>query len=222
MPPPRSLRAPYFSGQVGDPIEDFLREYEEQASICALTNRQKVETVVRYIPTALRDLWKSLDGYITHDWADLRRSLEHIYANASARSRHSKQKLHDFIRYSSKQQMTEEEDVLQYYRRFLVFSKPLMDARRLTDEECNKAFWLGFHPRDRSRMFARLIARHPDQDADEHFNYLDVYNVARSTFKGNYLLDTELEDPWDELQFSRASQTDRAFERWFEQEPRDP
>src|SRR6266446_5978492 len=31
MPPPCSHRAPYFSGQVGDPIEDFLREYEEHA-----------------------------------------------------------------------------------------------------------------------------------------------------------------------------------------------
>ena len=61
-------------------------------------------------------------------------------------------------------------------------------------------------------MFARLIARNPDQDADEHFNYLDVYNVARSTFKGNHLLDMELEDPWDELQNSRSSWMDHAFE----------
>ena len=221
MPPPRSHRAPYFSGNVDDPIEDFLREYEELADDCALTSQQKVETIIRYIPVKLRDLWKSLDGYVTQDWAALKRVLEHTYDGASARSRHSKQKLYDFARYSSKTQMNEEEDVLQYYRRFLIFSKPLVDARRLTEEECNKMFWLGFHPRDRSRMFSRLIAKHPDQNSDEHFNYLDVYKVARATFSGNHLLDLELDDPWDDPPSSRRNHSDRAFERWLEQEERD-
>ena len=117
--------------------------------------------------------------------------------------------------------MNKEEDVLQYYRQFLIFSKPLVDAWWLTEEECNKMFWLGFHPRDRLRMYARLIAKHPDQNSDEHFNYLDVYKVARATFSGNHLLDLELEDPWDDPESFRGSRSDRAFERWLAQENRD-
>jgi hypothetical protein len=79
MPPPRSHRAPYFSGRVGDLIEDFLNEYEELANSCGLTDCQKVETIIRYIPLTLQDLWKSLDGYLVHDWTDFRRVLKDIY-----------------------------------------------------------------------------------------------------------------------------------------------
>ncbi|KAI0267962.1 hypothetical protein BGY98DRAFT_374765 [Russula aff. rugulosa BPL654] len=151
MPSARSNRAPFFSGQVGDPIGEFLTEYEELADSCGLTNQQKVETIIRYIPLTHRDLWKSLEGYATHHWADFRLGLEDIYAGISAHSRHSKQKLYDFVKYASKTRMNEEEDVQRYYCRFMIFSKPLKDSQRLTDEECNKTFWLGFHPRDRRK-----------------------------------------------------------------------
>ncbi|KAH9988494.1 hypothetical protein BJV77DRAFT_949502 [Russula vinacea] len=115
MPPPRSHRTPYFSGWVSDPIEDFLTEYEELANSCSLSDQQKVETVIRYIPLPLRDLWKSLYGYLARDWIDLKLTIEEIYNNTSALSRHSEQKLLDFVRQSSKSRMSNEEDVLQYY-----------------------------------------------------------------------------------------------------------
>jgi hypothetical protein len=78
MPSRRFHYAPYFSGRVSDPIEDFLDEYEELANSCGLTDRQKVETIIRYIHLTLRDLWKSIDGYIAHDWMNFRRELDDI------------------------------------------------------------------------------------------------------------------------------------------------
>jgi hypothetical protein len=47
-PSHRSHCAPYFSGQAGDSIEDFLCGNEELTNYCGLTDRQKVETVIRY------------------------------------------------------------------------------------------------------------------------------------------------------------------------------
>ena len=38
MPSARDNKAPYFSGQVGDPLDEFLREYEELATTCTLNN----------------------------------------------------------------------------------------------------------------------------------------------------------------------------------------
>ena len=84
MPSARDNKAPYFSGQVGDPLDEFLREYEELATTCTLNNQQKVETILRYIPSDLRDLWKILDGYATHDWTLFRQSLEKLYQSTSA------------------------------------------------------------------------------------------------------------------------------------------
>ena len=71
----------------------------------------RVETIIRYIPVTFRDLWKSLDSYAAHDWIDFRLALEDTYDSTSAHSRHSKQKLYDFARYSSKSR-NEEEDML--------------------------------------------------------------------------------------------------------------
>jgi hypothetical protein len=77
-----------------------------------------------------------------------------------------------------------EEDVLHYYHQFLVLSKPLSDSQRLTTSERNKVFWHGFHSRDHAEMYARLIAKHPDQLSGIYFDYLDIYKVARATFSG--------------------------------------
>ena len=69
MPYAKDNKAPYFSARPGDILDDFLREYEELATTCTLTDQQKVETILRYIPPELRDLWKILEGYSMHDWA---------------------------------------------------------------------------------------------------------------------------------------------------------
>lgn len=123
-------------------IEDFLSEYEELADEYGLTDRQKVKTIICYIPLSLRDFWKSLDGCLAHSWMDLRLTPEEIYESTSARSRHSKQKLLDLVRHSSKSCMNNE-DVLCYYRQILTLSKPLLNAQRLrvSTNPRNNLFW---------------------------------------------------------------------------------
>lgn len=79
MPSPRSHDMPYFSGWPNDPLADFLHEYDGLASNLSLTSTQKVETILRYIPSDLRDFWQTLDSYRdfwqtlnsynTKDWA---------------------------------------------------------------------------------------------------------------------------------------------------------
>jgi hypothetical protein len=222
MPPPRSNRTPHFSGQVGNPLKDFFYEYKEFADSCGLTEHQKVETVIRYIPISLQDFWKSQNGYSTGDWADLKHDLLDIYDDTPAQSHHSKQKLVDFIRWSAKLHMHDEEDVQEYYQQFLVLSKPLLDAHHLTIGECNKAFWCGFHSKDRHKMYIRLIANNPFHLAREHFNYLDVYKVARATFSGNHLLDLDKDDQWEEPQGAKDRWSGCTPKRWLDQEERGP
>ena len=101
---------------------------------------------------------------------------------------------------------------------FLVLSKPLLDSQRLIAGKPNKAFWHGFHSRDNAEMYARLIDIHPDQPSGVYFDYMGFYKVARVTFLGDHLLYLELEDPWDEPRGTRISRTNRALERWLEQE----
>ena len=214
MPSARDNKAPYFSGQVGDPLDEFLREYEELATTCTLNNQQKVETILRYIPSDLRDLWKILDGYATHDWTLFRQSLEKLYQGTSARSKYSKRKLHDFVNYNSRSRMRSEDDVLQYYRQFHIFCQPLRESNRITTEECDAAFWFGFHPADRDKLFARLIAKAPDQYDDQHFPIEDVFKTARIVFTASPFLPIELQDSWDRYE--------QSYGRWYDQPDRNP
>ena len=98
MPSRRSHQAPYFSGKFGDPIEDFLVQYEELANCCGLTDREKVRIVTRYIPLSLHYFWMSLDGYKARNWTDLRRELKDAYKDSSAVNCHMEQEHHSKIR----------------------------------------------------------------------------------------------------------------------------
>ena len=64
MPYPKDSKAPYFSGRPGDLLDSFLQEFEELANQSALTAQQKLETILRYIPPTLQDLWKIFEGYL--------------------------------------------------------------------------------------------------------------------------------------------------------------
>ena len=44
-----SKLAPYFSGEVNDPIKELSQEYEELADSNGLTSQQKVETIIQYV-----------------------------------------------------------------------------------------------------------------------------------------------------------------------------
>jgi len=71
MPYLRAKFALYFSGEVDQDVKDFLDEYKEKANNNNLTRTQKVETVIWYVVKTQHHIWKSLPGYIDHDWDNL-------------------------------------------------------------------------------------------------------------------------------------------------------
>jgi hypothetical protein len=215
MPAPRSNKAPFFGDQSGDTLEVFLREYENLAATHGLTPREKVEQILRYVSPELCDLWQFLDGYSTKDWHAFKQSIKDIYGEASMMSRYSKQRLREFIKLTSKSRMADEEDVRTYYKRFLVLCKPLMQHRKITEEECNAAFWGGFHPEDRRLMIPRLIASYPHHPKAQPFDYEDVFKVARAEFTNGHFTAFTLEDDWEPSFMEEPSKPDPMFQKWF-------
>ena len=128
MPSPRSKTALCFSGEIHVPIEDFLKEYEELADGCRLTQWQKVETVIRYVSTSQHHIWTSLAGFAARDWNDLCRDLRKEYISPSTQGRYSKRKLVELANRSAELPMEEEADVINYHRDFNTLSKPLIEA----------------------------------------------------------------------------------------------
>ena len=190
-----------------------MQKYEELARDCRLSDQQKCETVLRYVAPTHQDLWKTLDEFRVYDWNGFRRALSDIYVNTASQRWYAKQKLVEFVESSSRSHMNDEDDVLQYYCRFLILLKPL-DSRCMNEEVRDKAFWRGFHPDDRRAMTSRLIAMNPYQRQDEAFHYQDVFKVARAVFTGPH--------KWQDQWYEPVGRRNKNAERWVDFEDEDP
>ncbi len=178
MPPPRSRHTLSFTGEGGDSLDNFLCKYEELANGHGLTEQQKVDWVIQYIDRSQRNLWKSLDSYMALDWVDLCNELQGMYLETPLERKYSKCKLSDFMNQTSKVRISEEKDVLDYFRQFNLLSKLLVNLCQLDIEGRNKYFWLGFHTEDREALKERLFAKFPDHPPGSYFDYKEVLRTA--------------------------------------------
>src|SRR5712672_3201658 len=105
--------------------------------------------------------------------------------------------------------MGREEDVITYFRKFLVLSKPLVDSVKLTSEDRNSLFWEGFHPDNQRHMEIRLLAQHPNHSDNNPFDYLDVYKTARAVCGGKCLSSLDDSDESDHNDDGADSDNDR-------------
>jgi hypothetical protein len=115
MPTPHPKLAPYYTGDIEEPISKFLQEYKELADSNGLTSCQKVETVMCYVNPTEHDLWPSLPGYIHHNWDKLCYELHEEYVDPTLQGQYSKQKLQDFASSTARILMMDEQAVLKYY-----------------------------------------------------------------------------------------------------------
>ncbi|KAI9432410.1 hypothetical protein BJY52DRAFT_1400296 [Lactarius psammicola] len=181
MPSPRSEYAPYYSG-CADTFEDFLDEFEGRAYDCELTDPQRVDAIIRYVDPSIQELCRTLSGFRPRDWSMFRQSLLDTFGCTTPRPQVMRQKLQSYVQDSSRTRMDSVDDVLQYYRDFLCLSAPIVHSGHLTEEDRDAAFWHGFHPEDRSKLWPRLIGKNPLQPHGIPFHFEDVLSCARGTF----------------------------------------
>ena len=112
MPAAKSQRAPCFSGQDDKILAEFLHEYEDLAVGNGLTEQQKVETILRYIPRSLRNLWVTLPGYRTARWRRFRSELDKLYPDIAACTRCTRQGLAKFVELSARSRICDENDIM--------------------------------------------------------------------------------------------------------------
>jgi hypothetical protein len=186
MPSVRSSRAPHFSGGEDELLTEFLREYEDLADGFGLTEEQKLYTILRYIPRTLKCLWVTRPGYQAGDWDDFRTSLEELYPDVTALSRHTKQGLDTFRELSAKSRIRDEAQVLKYYRNFLTVATPLLANHQITIGDFNAAFFKGFHPSIQGIIAERLEIVYPHHPVHEPFPVQGVLEAARRHFTPNH------------------------------------
>ena len=181
MPGPRSHHAPFFSSDANVPITNFLREFTSLADACGLTDRQKVDAILRYVPPKTFNFWTTLPGYAAKDWTTFSTSLEEMYPDTEAYTCYTKKGLQELVDRSNQKRLCDENDVINYYRAFHEISNHLT-AAQLSAEERNEEFFMGFHPEDREILSNRLYALKPNHPPRQAHDLQDVYQVARSYF----------------------------------------
>ncbi len=83
----------FFARLSDKPIADFLTDYGELADGHKLTSKQKVETILQYIPYSLRDLWQSLPSFASGNWMVFSVELEKLYPDLDVEMCYSRQGL---------------------------------------------------------------------------------------------------------------------------------
>src|SRR5229473_3995019 len=219
MPAPRSNNAPYFSGQQGDSLADFLHEYDSLASSLGLTGGQKVDTILRYVPASTREFWMTLDSYSLKDWRDFRTDLENLYPDTTAGSRYTRVGLQEFVRISAQTRIQDEDDLMLYYRRFLQISNPLRLSHQLSEEQRNEEFFNGFHRKDRDVIYDRLFTINLRRPVNRAPDLEETWEAARGYFTNNQF---HLHTARDALNNGPSNPDRRLMEQWFGRDTQDP
>src|SRR5882762_7699768 len=181
MPSARSNKAPLFSGEPQD-LKEFLTEYDDLAEAHHLTDKQKSENIIKYIPFDLRDLWCDQDSYATSSWDAFKKELTALYPDDSKVHRNTKQHLRELVRESARSRMHTTSDLSQYYRKFLTIAGPLVRKGKLSADDRDEQFWAGFHPANQDRLEDHLFTAHPNHDTTTPYDFQVVYDAARALF----------------------------------------
>jgi len=183
MPLLHSEEAPYYSG-CSNNFKEFLQEFEVHADVCRLMDQQCTEAIIHYIAPSMHNFWRSLDSYNSYDtdWLEYQQYLVDIFGRITLCHEAMRQDLLGFVKCTSRIHMHCEDDVLWYYRLFLVFSKHLVPVCHLTADERNLAFWCGFHPNDCSKLWLHLLAKIPYQPKNAPFCVKNVLTSAHAAF----------------------------------------
>ena len=93
-----------------------------------------------------------------------------------------KQELFNFVNWSSKLPMEDEEDFADYFERFQSLGNRLLFFRAISKWECNKLFWQGLHPKDRTALYPYILNKRPNQQpgANLGVKVQDLLKVRRA------------------------------------------
>jgi len=174
---------PYFSNDTINHFADFMHKYEALARANSLTHNKKVKVIFRYIAPNLRKFWKTINRYQNPtDWGVFHAALEAMYPDTSAATCFAKKALQELIYKTSCSWMSNEDDILDYYRLFLELSTPLTEARQLSNEDRDTKFFKGFHRDDREILSGCLFTMKPNHPQDKPYKLDDVFKAARGYF----------------------------------------
>jgi hypothetical protein len=104
------------------------------------------------------------------------------YSSTHTWSQFSRQKLQNFVDWSAKHLIKDEDDVAEYFEHFQSISNPLIYSKFMTKRECNELFWKGFHRDDCAMLYSHIVDRRPFQKPGADFNFRELFDRIHTIF----------------------------------------
>ena len=104
------------------------------------------------------------------------------YGRRTARNGSDKQKLYDYVNWSAKHLMEDEDDVAEYFEHFQALSKPVLYCYGISGRECNELFWQGFHPDDHAILYPHIVNSCPFWKPGPDFDFRKLFDKVHDIF----------------------------------------
>ncbi|CAK5283498.1 unnamed protein product [Mycena citricolor] len=177
MPPRGARGAPIFDSKQPRELLRFFSDLEYHFGAAGVTNDQeKKKHAVRYLPFDDAEVWESLESFAAPSSYDqFKAAVLKLYPGTDADRRYSLSDMHALIGEYASIGILSRVDYSEFYRRFLVITKFLVDKSRLSKAEQSRAFRRAISASSLwPRVHQRLQVKKPDVHPDDPYDITDM------------------------------------------------
>ncbi|CAK5274470.1 unnamed protein product [Mycena citricolor] len=177
MPARGARGAPEFDAKQPRQLLRFFTDLEFHFSLAGVTAEQEKKThATRYLSVDDQEIWESLDSFLApHSYASFKADVLKLYPGTDADRRYTLSDLHTLIGEYASVGILSRSDYSEFYRKFLVITKFLVDKARLSTAEQSQAFRRAISPPSLwSRVHQRLQIKKPDVHPDDPYDLTDM------------------------------------------------
>jgi hypothetical protein len=187
LPTRRERSAPSFDESQPEELERYFSDLEGLFDLYTVVNEEeRKQAALRYLPVRTEHLWKTAETYTdrTRSFAEFRAEIFRLYPGTSNDRTYTIQDFDVLIGHYARTGIISAGDLGDYYRRFLLISRYLIDKGRISVQEQSRSFLKGFQQHLEVRIRQRLQQKFVDHFPDDPYQLPDVYEAASYVLMG--------------------------------------
>lgn len=172
-----------FTGKSNE-VQDWTEAMDSILRHCNVDDAgQQVQASLRYVSHAVKMVLKELEAVKTPNWETLKKDIARLYDAERTESRYLEKDLDALVSKNARHKMKSLSKYRKYERRFMRVAGFLYRSSRISADQRNRYFWLGFHPSHRSIMELYIMKDLPSHDLANPFPKTNIESAAEKLFK---------------------------------------
>ena len=211
MPGRNERSAPSFNGSQPEELDRYF------ADLQALLDRHGVndsaeckQAAVKYLDIQTEKLWKTTAAWSdnTNTFDEFKAEVLRFYPGVTGDRAHTIQDLDLVIGHYARVGILSGTDLGEYYRRFILITRYLIDKNRMSTQEQSRYFFRGFQPQLEAPVRQRLQQKFIDHFPADPYDLADIYDAASYVLTGAASMSLALLSPQQATNPATPSQPD--------------